>query len=89
MTIFFKKKGEDFNAELMIDALVARLEHKAHHLEKKYPPLKMIFLINNIFYIHSKVSQKTFSEKNFVDEEYCNSLNKKIREYIEKYLTLS
>ena len=89
MTIIFKKNGDDFNAEIMLDALVARLEHKAHHLEKKYPPLKMIFLINNIFYIHSKVSQKLFTDKKFVDEEYCESLNLKIREYIQNYLKLS
>lgn len=89
MTIIFKKSGRDFNIMEMIDILVERLEYKSHHLEKKYPPLKMIFLINNVFYIHSKISHKNFTEKHYVDQDYCQELNLKIKKYIEEYLKLS
>ena len=89
MVVAFRNKGDDFSVETMLNKLVARLEHKGHHLEKKYPPLKMIFLVNNIFYIHSKVSQKAFLEKKFLDEEFCDELETKKKGYIAEYLKLS
>ncbi len=56
-------------------------------LEKKYAPLKYIFLINNIFFIKSKLYQKPFIK--YIDRNYADSLENCIKNYLKSYLDAS
>lgn len=73
-----------FNAENLLEILIARLEKSSYILEKKYPPLKYLFLINNIYFIQSKINKGQLSK--FVDNKYIVKLTDKINSYLKMYL---
>ena len=60
---------------------------KSDLLLKKYPPLKYILLINNIFFIISKIENKNI--ENFFSKKFIQALYKRIDNYIIKYLKAS
>jgi hypothetical protein len=74
----------DFSAEMFIECLITKIETKATLLDKKYSPLKFIFLINNVYFIQSKIAQSPFNK--FISKYFTDSLNKNIRAYVEGYL---
>ena len=74
----------DFSPKNFINILINKIEEKANLLLKKYPPLKNILLINNIFYIHSKISQEPL--KHFFDKEYFGQLKEKVNTNSKDYL---
>ena len=84
MVSLFQINDKEFTVDLTISTLVNKLEHKSHHLEKKYPPLKYIFLINNIYFVLSKIKQPDLAK--LVDKNLPNQLNEKIKEYTKSYL---
>jgi hypothetical protein len=73
---------KEFSAEYIIDTLVKKLEAKSVLL--KYIPLRYIFLINNVYYVLSKIYQKPFS--NYVSKDYSDQLSKKTKTYLEQYI---
>ena len=84
MVATFQVNGKEFSVDLSINILIQKLEHKSLHLEKKYPPLKYIFLINNIFFVLSKIRQPILAK--YVDKNLQSILNDKIKEYVKSYL---
>jgi hypothetical protein len=83
----FISNKKEFSAELIIDNLIRKMESKAQLLDKKYPPLKFIFLINNIYFIQSKILLKPFS--NFISKNYAESLSVQTKNYVDGYLNAS
>ena len=83
----FEGSGKEFSAEIIIDNLIKKMEAKSTLLDKKYPPLKFIFLINNIYFIRSKIINKPFA--NYISKSYADVLNNKIKNYIDGYLIAS
>ena len=77
----------DLTPENFISILIEKIESKSNVLEKKYPPLRCLLLMNNVFFIKSKLSSKSLNGK--FSEEYVNSLNEKIENYLKEYITLS
>lgn len=80
----FQINDKEFSVQSTIVTMTNKLEQKSHHLEKKYPPLKYIFLINNIFFVLSKIRQSDLSK--YVDKDFLNKLSEKIKEYTKLYL---
>jgi hypothetical protein len=80
----FESQGKDFSAEGTIDLLIKRIESKSSFLDKKFQPLKYIFLINNVFFIKSKIQQKPFNM--YINKDLESQLSEKIKSYIEGYL---
>ena len=74
----------DLSPKNFINILINKIEEKANLLLKKYPPLKNILLINNIFYIHSKIVQEPL--KLFFDKEYFGKLKEKVNTNSKDYL---
>jgi siroheme synthase (precorrin-2 oxidase/ferrochelatase) len=74
----------ELTADIFISNLISKLETKSDALVKKYPPLKFIFLINNIYFIQSKISLSPFNK--FITKYFTDSLTKNIKTYIESYL---
>jgi hypothetical protein len=83
----FLSSGNNFSIESILDSLIKKLESKSTVLEKKYAPLKYIFLINNIFFIKSKLYQKPFVK--YIDKNYADSLENCIKNYLKSYLDAS
>lgn len=83
----FKSTDDKFSIENIIDSLLKKLEIKSSILEKKYPPLKYIFLINNVYFIQSKIYQKPFNK--YVSKSFADNLTKVIEKYISSYLESS
>ena len=52
--------NKDLSPSSFIIILVDKIEEKSKVLLKKYPPLKNILIINNFFYIHSKILSLRF-----------------------------
>lgn len=73
-----------FKIENVIEILISRLEKSSYSLEKKYPPLKYLFLINNIYFIQSKLSKGQLAK--FVDAGFTAKLGDKINSYLKSYL---
>ena len=84
MVATFQVNEKEFSVDLTINILVQKLEHKSHHLEKKYPPLKYIFLINNIYFVLSKIRQPILAK--YVNKNLQNFLNDKIKDCVNSYL---
>ena len=80
----FQLNDKEFSVQLTINTMINKLEHKSHHLEKKYPPLKYIFLINNIYFVLSKIRQPDLGK--YVEKTFANTLNERIKEYTHSYL---
>jgi len=74
-----------FNAENFIEILIARLEKSSYVLEKKYSPLKYLFLINNIYFIQTKIGKGQLTK--VVDGKYSAKLTERINAYLKLYLT--
>ena len=74
----------DFSPKNFINILVKKIEEKSNSFLKKYAPLKNILLINNIFYIHSKISQDPLTH--FFEKEYISSLKEKVNSNSKDYL---
>lgn len=83
----FQNSGMKLDIEGLILNLIKKLESKSSILEKKYPPLKYIFLINNVFFIQSKVFNKPIS--NYVSKTFAENLTNYTNTYIEGYLNAS
>ena len=79
-----KKNKIDLSLTKFIDILVTRLEEKSNDFIKKYPPLKHIFLLNNIFFIYSKITQDPLNK--FFTKEYSKVLKGKVNENAKLYL---
>lgn len=77
----------DLSPQNFISLLIEKIESKSNMLEKKYPPLRCLLLMNNIFFIKSKLTSKVLNGK--FSDEYINGLNEKIENYLKEYLTLS
>ena len=75
-TYLQQESNLDLSPKNFINILVNKIEEKSNILLKKYPPLKNILLINNFFYIHSKIAQDPLNH--FFDKEYFSSLKEKI-----------
>jgi hypothetical protein len=82
LKVNLENNSKEFSAEYVIDTLVKKLEAKS--LLLKYIPLRYIFLINNVYFVLSKIYQKPFS--NYVSKEYSDQLFKKIKTYLEYYI---
>ena len=74
----------DLSPKNFIYILIEQIEEKSKILLKKYPPLKNILLINNLFYIHSKISQQPLSE--YFDKNDINKIKEKINLNSKDYL---
>ena len=74
----------DFSPINFITILMNKIEEKSNALLKKYPPLKNILLINNFFYIHSKIGQEPL--KVFFEKEFSGTLKEKINFNSKEYL---
>ena len=74
----------DLSPKNFITKLVQKIEEKSNILLKKYPPLKNILLINNIFYIHSKIIQEPLSK--YFDKDVTTKLKDKINTNSKEYL---
>jgi len=81
----FQAKGRRLSVGMIVGILIKKIESKAVLLDKKYPPLKFIFLLNNVFFIQSKITQKPISK--FADEDLLESMSNKIKNYVENYVT--
>jgi len=81
---FINLENQKFNCQNLIDILISRLEKSSYVLEKKYPPLKYLFLINNIFYIQIKIGKGDLSK--FIDKNYIKQLSDKIDSFLKLYL---
>jgi hypothetical protein len=80
----FQAKGNRLSIGMIVGILIKKIESKAVLLDKKYPPLKFIFLLNNVFFIQSKVTQKPISK--FTDENLIEMMSNKIKNYVENYV---
>ena len=74
----------DLSPKNFINILVNKIEEKSNTLLKKYPPLKNILLINNFFYIHSKIAKDPLDH--FFDKEYFGKLKEKVNINSKDYL---
>ena len=74
----------DLSPKNFVTKLVDKIEEKSKTLLKKYPPLKNILLINNIFYIHGKINQDPLNH--FFEKEYSGTLKEKINFNSKEYL---
>ena len=79
-----EKNSIDLSPRNFVIILVEQLEEKSKILLKKYKPLKNILLINNYFYIHSKISQQPLSE--FFDKNDVSKIKEKINSNSKEYL---
>ena len=83
-----KQSKENNNTDLsprnFILILVDKLEEKSKILLKSYRPLKNILLINNYFYIHSKIGKQPLSE--FFDKNDLSKIKEKINLNSKEYL---
>ena len=83
-----KQNKENNNIDLsprnFILILIEQLEEKSKILLKRYRPLKNILLINNYFYIHSKISKQPLSE--FFDKNDLSKIKEKINLNSKEYL---
>ena len=82
-----RKIKDEITPNNFIKLLLDKIELKSDLLLKKYPPLKFILLINNIFFIISKIENKTI--ENFFNKKFIQMLYKRIENNIEKYLKSS
>lgn len=82
-----ERSKEDLSPQNFISTLVDKLESKSTVLDKKYPPLRYLLLMNNIYYIYSKIANKALALK--FTQDYIDGLSKKIDEYLNEYLKLS
>jgi hypothetical protein len=82
-----RKIKDEITPNNFIKLLLEKIELKSDLLLKKYPPLKFILLINNIFFIISKIENKTI--ENFFNKKFIQMLYKRIENNIEKYLKSS
>ena len=82
-----RKIKDEITPNNFIKLLLDKIELKSDLLLKKYPPLKFILLINNIFFIISKIENKTI--ENFFNKKFIQALYKRIENNIEKYLKSS
>ena len=76
--------NKDLSPSSFIIILVDKIEEKSKVLLKKYPPLKNILIINNFFYIHSKITQPPLSE--FFQKDSFSQLKNKINSNSKEYL---
>jgi hypothetical protein len=83
----FEANGMKLEIEGLTVNLIKKLESKSSILEKKYPPLKYIFLINNVYFIQSKVYNKPINK--YVSKTFADSLTNYINSYIQGYLNAS
>ena len=74
----------DLSPRNFIYILVEQIEEKSKILLKKYPPLKNILLINNLFFIHNRISQQPLSE--YFDKNDINKIKEKINLNSKDYL---
>ena len=74
----------DLSPKNFVNILVNKIEEKSNILLKKYAPLKNILLINNFFYIHSKICQDPLMH--FFDKEYTKSLKEKVNVNSKDYM---
>jgi hypothetical protein len=80
-----ENSNKEFSAEYIIELLTKKLEAKSVLL--KYIPMRYIFLINNVYFVLSKVYAKPFST--YISKDYSDSLFKKIKTYLEYYIAAS
>jgi len=74
----------DISVKNFISILVEQIGEKSKILLKKYPPLKNILLINNYFYIHSRISQMPLAE--YFDKNDLSKIKEKINANSKEYL---
>ena len=67
-----------------LTVLIEKIEEKSVILIKKYPPLKYLLLINNIYYIILRFQSNEFEE--YITKAFIDSLKEKIENYIQEYL---
>ena len=79
-----EKNDLDLSPKNFVNLLVNKIEEKSNILLKKYPPLKNILLINNIFYIHRKIIQEPL--EHFFDKEFMKTLKEKVNINSKEYL---
>ena len=83
-TYLQQENNLDLSPKNFITILVNKIEEKSNSLLKKYPPLKNILLINNFFYIHSKIAKDPLDH--FFDKEYFGKLKEKVNINSKDYL---
>ena len=67
-----------------LTVLIEKIEEKSAILIKKYPPLKYLLLINNIYYIILRFQSNEFEE--YITKAFIDTLKEKIENYIQEYL---
>ena len=67
-----------------LTVLIEKIEEKSVILIKKYPPLKYLLLINNIYYIILRFQSNEFEE--YITKAFIDTLKEKIENYIQEYL---
>ena len=87
---FFKRminlmdSSKKINPDDIINILIERLEKNSTQLEKKYFPLKYLFLLNNLSYVQIKA--QAIPLNNFITKPLIEKLNEKSKEYFNSYL---
>jgi len=67
-----------------LTTLIEKIEEKSSILIKKYPPLKYLLLINNIYYIILRFQSNEFEQ--YITKTFIDTLKDKIENYIKEYL---
>ena len=84
----YSLSNNNINNVSIVLNLIQALENKANVLDKKYPPLHYIFLMNNVQLIYSKI-QKSEVLINEYSEEVLNEIDMKLKKYLNEYLKVS
>lgn len=83
----FEINEKKFTAQEVIELLINKLNSKSSHVEKSYPPLKYIFLINNLYFILSKIKQQPLSTQ--VNSNLQDVILEKIKDSTTAYLEVT
>lgn len=82
----------NFNVNNIINTYIKSLESKSLALEKSYAPLRWIFLINNVYYLYSRIKDNSelkniYNSLDINNSESHENIYKKITdEYVSSYL---
>ncbi len=79
-----QSSDDDINPINFLSVLIEKIEEKSGILIKKYPPLKFLLLINNVYYIILRTQSKEFEE--YITKAFIQTLKNKIENYIQEYL---
>lgn len=79
---------KDFNTYSVVNKFILLLEQKSVSFEKNYSPLRWLFLINNVFFIYSKIKNKQefLDSYNSFNINNDNSLEKILSKIEENYI---